>query len=254
MILTIDVGNTNTVLGVFREEELVVHWRIATEREKTVDEYGMLLFDLFNYNSIQISNIERIIISCVVPPVVSALEEVAIKYFGIKPLIVGPGVKTGMNIKMDNPKEVGADRIVNAVAAHNLYGGPMIVVDFGTATTFCLISKEGDYLGGVIAPGINISMEALFNFADKLPKVELNKPPNTIGKNTIDSLKSGIIYGAIGQVDGVIKKIKAEIDKEPQVIATGGLAELISADSEEIDQINMLLTLQGLRMVAELNS
>lgn len=254
MILTIDVGNTHTVLGVFEKEELVVHWRVATKREKTADEHGMLLFDLFNYNDIEANNIERIIISCVVPPVVNALEEVAIKYFGIKPLIVGPGVKTGMDIKMDNPKEVGADRIVNAIAAYDLYGGPIIVVDFGTATTFCLISETGDYLGGVIAPGINISMDALFNFADKLPKVELNKPQKIIGKNTVDSLKSGIIYGAIGQVDGVIKEIKAEIEQETEVIATGGLAELISPESEEIDQINPLLTLEGLRMVAKLNS
>ncbi|SDC84724.1 MULTISPECIES: type III pantothenate kinase [unclassified Candidatus Frackibacter] len=254
MILAIDVGNTNTVLGVFDEEELVVDWRIATEREKTADEYGMLFFDLFNYNNIEADSISRIIISCVVPPVVNALEEVAIKYFGVKPLIVGPGIKTGIDIKMDNPKEVGADRIVNAIAAYRLYGGPAIVVDFGTATTFCLISKNGDYLGGAIAPGINISMDALFNYADKLPKVELNKPASVIGKNTIDSLKSGIIHGAIGQVDGVIRMIKEEINQSAEVIATGGLAELVSEESKEIDHIDSLLTLEGLRMIAEFNS
>ncbi|SKA07473.1 type III pantothenate kinase [Selenihalanaerobacter shriftii] len=254
MILAIDVGNTNTVLGVFDDDELIVDWRVATERDKTADEYGMLFFDLFNYNDIDADKIDKIIISCVVPPVVNALEEVAIKYFGLKPLIIGPGVKTGINIEMDNPKEVGADRIVNAIAAYKLYGGPVIVVDFGTATTFCLISKDGDYLGGVIAPGINISMEALFNYADKLPKVELNKSRNIIGKNTIDSLKSGIIYGAIGQVDGVVRRIKGEVGQETEVIATGGLAELVSADSEEIDRINPLLTLHGLRMVVDLNS
>ena len=176
MLLTIDVGNTNTVLGVFDGDDLIVDWRISTERDKTVDEYGMLFFDLFNYNNIESDNIERMIISCVVPPVVNALEEVAIKYFGVKPLIIGPGVKTGISINMENPREVGADRIVNAIAAYNLHGGPAIVVDFGTATTFCLISENGDYEGGVIAPGINVSMDALFNYADKLPKVELNKP------------------------------------------------------------------------------
>jgi type III pantothenate kinase len=253
MLLTIDVGNTNTVLGVFDGDDLIVDWRISTERDKTVDEYGMLFFDLFNYNNIESDNIERMIISCVVPPVVNALEEVAIKYFGVKPLIIGPGVKTGISINMENPREVGADRIVNAIAAYNLHGGPAIVVDFGTATTFCLISENGDYEGGVIAPGINVSMDALFNYADKLPKVELNKPQSIVGKNTVDSIKSGIIYGAIGQVDGIIRRIKAEVDQGVEVIATGGLAELVSSDSEEIDRIDLLLTLQGLKIVAELN-
>ncbi|MGM0471476.1 MAG: type III pantothenate kinase [Bacillota bacterium] len=253
MILAIDVGNTNTVLGVFENKDLIVDWRVATEKDKTADEYGMLLFDLFNYNQLEVNEVERIIISCVVPAVVTALEEVAVKYFGVDPLIVGPGIKTGVNVQMENPKEVGADRIVNGVAAYNLYGGPAIVVDFGTATTVELISKSGDYLGGAIAPGIDISMEALFDYADKLPKIELEKPESVVGKNTVDSLKSGIIYGAIGQIDGIVRSIKEEISEEPIVIATGGLAELISNQSEEIDRIDPLLTLQGLSLIAELN-
>ncbi|MCK8824889.1 type III pantothenate kinase [Fuchsiella alkaliacetigena] len=254
MILAIDVGNTNTVLGVFAEQELIVDWRLTTERQKMADEYGMLFFDLFNYNELQVEDIDRVIISCVVPPVVNALEEMAVKYFGVEPMIVGPGLKTGINIEMDNPKEVGADRIVNAVAAHKLYGGPLIIVDFGTATTFCLVSAQGDYLGGIIAPGINISLEALSTYAAKLPKVEMSKPQSIVGKNTVDSLQSGVIYGAIGQVDGIVSRIKEELAQEAQVVATGGLAELISYDSEEIDIVNPLLTLEGLEMIAELNS
>lgn len=254
MILAIDVGNTNTMLGVFADEDLLVDWRIATDRYKTADEYGMLFFDLFNYNDLEADDIERIIISCVVPSVVNALEEIAVKYFGVEPLIVGPGIKTGMDIRIENPKEVGADRIVNAVAAYNLYGGPVIVVDFGTATTFCLISRQGNYLGGAIAPGIDISMDALFDYADKLPKVELEKPNSVVGKNTLDSLKAGIIYGAVGQVDGLVGEIKAELKQEAEVVATGGLAGLVSDESKEVNRTNSLLTLQGLRMIAELNS
>ncbi|MCK8816988.1 type III pantothenate kinase [Natroniella sulfidigena] len=253
MILAIDVGNTHTVLGLYQEDELVVDWRIATDRAKTVDEYGILLINLFEKNDFNLTEVKEIIISSVVPPVINCLEEVAVKYFGVEALIVGPGVKTGINIKIENPKEVGADRVVNAVAASRLYDGPTVIVDFGTATTFCAVSAAGEYLGGAIAPGIGISTEALFDYAAKLPRVELDLPSQVIGKNTHDSLQSGILYGVIGQVDGVVKRMKEEFVENPIVIATGGFAELISPRSEEIDISNPFLTLEGLRLIVKMN-
>ncbi|WP_018249536.1 type III pantothenate kinase [Orenia marismortui] len=253
MILAIDVGNTNTVLGLYEQDELLIDWRVSTDRGKTIDEYGILFRNLFESNSFKLEEIDRIIISSVVPPVINTLDEVAIKYFGVEALIIGPGVKTGINIKMDNPKEVGADRIVNTVAANNLYGGPAIIIDFGTATTFDVLSKQGEYVGGVIAPGIGISTEALFNQAAKLPKIELNFPPKVIAKNTHNALQSGILYGFVSQVDGIVKRMKEEISEEIKVIATGGLAELISPYSEEIDIHNEFLTLEGLRFIEKMN-
>lgn len=253
MLLVIDVGNTNVVLGVFEGEKLIDSWRISTDKQKTIDEYGIEVKQLFDYFGIKHKRIKDVILSSVVPPVTPILEKMAKKYFGCSPMIIGPGIKTSMSIKYENPREVGADRIVNAVAAREFYKGALIIVDFGTATTFCAISEAGEYLGGAIAPGIGISMEALFTKAAKLPRVELAKPRAVIGKNTITSMQSGIFYGFVGQVEGIIQRIKKEIGVEVKVIATGGLAELISKESNSIDVVNPNLTLEGLRLIYERN-
>lgn len=253
MILVIDVGNTNTVLGVYRGEELIGHWRVASDRSKTSDEFGILYKSLLLNEGIDSKEIQRVIISSVVPPLVTTLEKVAQNYFNVTPHVVGPGTKTGMNIKMDNPKEVGADRIVNAVAANHLYGGPLIIVDFGTATTFCAVNSNGDYLGGAIAPGIGIATDALFARASKLPRIELVKPEKVIGKNTVAGMQAGIIYGYIGQVDGVVSRMQKELGEKVTVVATGGLASLIGPESETIEIVNPLLTLQGLLILDKMN-
>ncbi|GAB6139013.1 type III pantothenate kinase [Halanaerobaculum tunisiense] len=253
MILAVDVGNTNIVLGLYDKEELLIDWRVSTDRKKMPDEYGVLLTDLFSSTDQELADVDGVIISSVVPPIIHALEEVAIKYLGVKPLVVGPGIKTGINIKMDNPKEVGADRIVNAVAVDQMYNCPAIIVDFGTATTFDALSSQGDYSGGVIAPGIGISTDALFDQAAKLPNIELEFPEQVIGKNTRDGLQSGILYGFVSQVDGIVRRMKEEFASTPQVIATGGLADLIASQSEEIEINNQFLTLEGLRIVANMN-
>ncbi len=254
MILVCDVGNTNTVLGVFQGEKLLKDWRISTNKDKTSDEYGIVIEQLFKYNGLRTEDIEGVIISSVVPNLMHTLQAMSIKYLNKEALIVGPGIKTGMNIKYDNPKEVGADRIVNAIAAYEKYGGPLIIVDFGTATTFCAISKEGEYEGGIISPGVIISSEALFQRTAKLPKVELVKPEKVINKNTVSSLQSGIIYGYVGLVDYIIKRMKEEMGGEvKEVIATGGLSTLIASESETITKIDKLLTLEGLRMIYEKN-
>lgn len=254
MILTIDVGNTNTVLGVYKEKNLLGHWRLQTDKNKTSDELGITIINLFNYENIDHTKVQATIISSVVPPVMYSLEHAIKKYFNHTPMVVGPGIKTGINIKIDNPKELGADRIVNAVAASELYGTPAIIVDFGTATTFCAINSKGDYLGGVICPGIKISAEALYQNTAKLPKIELVKPQTVIGKNTITSMQSGIIYGYVGQVDYIVSRMKKELgEKDIKVIATGGLAKLIAGESKEINFINSLLTLEGLRIIYEKN-
>ena len=253
MLLAIDVGNTHIMLGIYKEEKILVYWRLATRRDSTEDELGMIVKNLLHNSRLGVKDIEAVIISSVVPPLMYSLERMAVKYFHVEPLIVGPGVKTGLNIKYDNPREVGADRIVNAVAAFNLYGGPLIIVDFGTATTFCAISESGDYLGGVIAPGIGISLEALFEKAAKLPRVEIVRPPRVIGKDTVASMQSGIIYGYVGQVDGIVKRISAELNEKPLIIATGGFASLIASESETITKVNSLLTLEGLRIIDSMN-
>ncbi len=253
MILTVDTGNTNTVLGIYDRGKRKTHWRISTDKDKTADEYGVLFRNFFSYAEIKRSSINGIIISSVVPPIVTVLQETANRYFNLKPMIIGPGIKTGINIKVENPPEVGADRIVNAVAALQKYGGPLIIVDFGTATTFCAVSEKNDYLGGAIAPGIEISTEALFSYAAKLPRIELKAPKKAIGRNTVSGMQSGIIYGFVGQVEAIIRRFKKEIKKECKVVATGGLVDLIASETELIDYTEPFLTLDGLYHISKLN-
>lgn len=254
MLLVFDVGNTNIVLGIYEDKELIKHFRISTDKNKTSDEYGILISSLFNHDKIDITKINDIIISSVVPNIMYSLENFCIKYLNIKPKVVGPGIKTGLNIKYDNPKQVGADRIVNAVSGIEKYGYPLIIVDFGTATTFCAISEKGEYLGGTISPGIKISSDALFERASKLPRVELTKPGMTICKNTVSAMQSGIIYGYVGLVEKVVSMMKKELNNEnTKVIATGGLANLIASETDIIDTVDNLLTLDGLRIIHEKN-
>ncbi|MHC6181415.1 type III pantothenate kinase [Clostridium sp. JNZ X4-2] len=257
MILVLDVGNTNIVLGIYDDDDLISVWRLSTDDKRTADEYGVQVMELFLQNNLNLSNIKGAIISSVVPNIMYSLEHMVIKYFQVIPVIVGPGVKTGINVRYDNPREVGADRIVNAVAAHEIYKRSIIIIDFGTATTFCAITAKGDYLGGAICPGIKISSDALFEKAAKLPRVEITKPSNIICKNTVSSIQAGIVYGYIGQVDYIVKNMKKEMmdlgEEEPFVIATGGLAKLIKEGSESIDIIDSILTLTGLRIIYDKN-
>lgn len=257
MILVLDVGNTNIVLGVYEGKNLIADWRLATDHKRTADEYGVQVMQLFTQKKIELEMVEGVIVSSVVPNIMYTVEHMVRKYFNQTPLVVGPGIKTGINIKYDNPKEVGADRIVNAVAAHETYNRALIIIDFGTATTFCAVTKNGDYLGGTICPGIKISAEALFEKAAKLPRVELVKTPGVICKNTVTSMQAGILYGYTGSVDYIVEKMKKEMqdygESEPLVIATGGLATLISKDSKHIDKVVPYLTLEGLRIIYEKN-
>jgi len=255
MLLCIDVGNTNIVLGVFQDDTMLNHWRIRTEKDMTGDELAILINNLFTPAQLEISSIRNVIISCVVPPLLSAFREFCFLYCNHEPMIVGPGLKTGISIRYDNPREVGADRIVNAVAAYQKYKTGLIVVDFGTATTFDYISPEGSYEGGAIAPGIIISAEALFQKASKLPRVDIFvKPKTVIGKETISSINAGLIYGYAAMVDGIVNRIKKERRSDLTVIGTGGLAPLIKSEARTIDYIEEFLTLEGLKIIFALNS
>ena len=282
MLLALDVGNTNTVLGLYELDEdqaaiasttvpvndgagssekpagpvdpkLTAHWRVTTHRTQTSDEYGVLFVNLFNMSGISVQQVKHIIISSVVPPVETTLRRVCEKYFHLQPLFVEPGIKTGMPVLVDNPTELGADRLVNAIAAYERYGGPCIVVDFGTATTFDVISAKGEYLGGAISPGLGISADALFARAARLGRVDIKRPAKVIGTNTVTHLQSGLYYGYIGLVDGILERMIAELGTPAKVIATGGLARQISGDSRYIAQFDDMLTLEGLRILFERN-
>ncbi|QNU67155.1 type III pantothenate kinase [Ruminiclostridium herbifermentans] len=254
MILVIDVGNTHTLLGVFEGKELLANWRISTDRERSADELGMLMLNLFAYGKLNVEEIEAVVVASVVPSLLYSLEHSIKKYLKLEPMIIGPGTKTGINIRCQNPKEVGVDKIVNAVAGYEMYGGPLIIIDMGTATTFCAISAKGEYLGNVICPGIKISTEALYQKAAMLPRIDLVKPDSVIGKNTVASMQSGIFYGYVGKVDYIVKRMKHEMkETNVRVIATGGFSRLIAEESQVITEVNSTLTLNGLRIVYERN-
>ncbi|GAB4276780.1 MAG: type III pantothenate kinase [Deferrisomatales bacterium] len=253
LLLALDVGNTHTVLGVYRAQELVAHWRIRTEAHRTPDEIGVLLRSLFQLRGVEVAEIGGIAISSVVPALTPVFEEVSREYLHRDPLVVGPGIRTGMPIHYEDPREVGADRIVNAVAGYARYASALIIVDFGTATTFDYVSEQGAYMGGMIAPGLAISMEALFAKASKLPKVALTRPNRVLGRNTAHSMQSGILFGYVSLVEGLVERLTAEVGGAPTVVATGGLAPLIAAHTDRIHHVEEFLTLDGLRLLYERN-
>ena len=256
MLLAIDVGNTNTVVGVFSGEELVADWRMATEHHKMPDEWAALLITLMGHRGYKLADVTAAICSSVVPPVTTSLREMADEYLHTTLMLVEPGIKTGVKIVVDNPREVGADRIVNTLAAHTRYGGPLIVIDFGTATTFDVVSPDGEYLGGAISPGLVVASDALFRLTAQLRRIELIAPRSSIGKNTVHSMQSGVVWGYVGLVEGLVNRIRADMGDMgtgARVIATGGLARLISEHSECVDVLDPNLTLDGLRLIFELN-
>src|SRR5208283_858749 len=253
MLLVIDIGNTNIVFGVYKDDTLINHWRVSTVLERTADEYAIVLNSILYFEKVRLTDIQSVIISCVVPPLLVPFRSICARYIGVEPLVVEPGMKTGMPILYDNPQEVGADRIVNAVAGYEKHKKALIIVDFGTATTFDYVTPKGEYVGGAIAPGVMISMEALFERASKLPRVELVKPKEIIGKNTVNAMQAGIVYGYISLVDGIVVRMKEAVTTRPRVIATGGLANLIYVGSQSLDEVDELLTLKGLKLLYDKN-
>ncbi|MDD5093354.1 MAG: type III pantothenate kinase [Dehalococcoidia bacterium] len=254
MLMAFDVGNTNIDIGVFKGEELFTKWDLATDVYRTSDEYGVILMSLLAQQGLKPSNINHAIICTVTPPLVTILKEMLQRYFHISPLMVEAGIKTGVNILIDNPREVGPDRIANAVAGHHFYGGPLIIIDSGTATTFNVLSKKGDYLGGAIAPGIRIAMEALFQRTARLPRMDLARPKSVIGKDTISAMQSGVLFGYVALIEGMVVRIQQELGTKTKVIATGGYAELLAKEASVIEKVDPYLTLVGLRIIHELNS
>jgi len=253
VLLAIDIGNTNIVVGIFEGEKLRATWRLGTDVHKLEDEYAGLFPNLWALKGLSFKDIDSAIIASSVPPLVMVFDGLCKRYLGVTPMVVGPGVKTGVRIALENPREVGADRVVNAAAAHHLYGGPLIVIDFGTATTLDAVSEDGDYLGGAIAPGIGISAEALFREAAKLPRVELVRPPKAIGRSSVAAMQSGLIFGYVGLVEGIVARMQKELGGGAKVIATGGLADVIAREATVVDALEPDLTLIGLRLVHELN-
>ncbi|MFC1965510.1 type III pantothenate kinase [Chloroflexota bacterium] len=253
MLLAVDIGNTNVTLGVFEGDRLRATWRLATHIRQMADEYAALLLNLLHHQNLDTADIKEVALCSVVPPLLTTFEELFQRYFHTSPLVVGPGIKTGVSIRMDNPREVGTDRIVNAAAAHHLYSGSVIIVDLGTATTFDVVSKEGDYLGGVVAPGIITGAEALFARAAALPRVELVRPKQVIGSNTITAMQSGIVFGYVGLIEGIVARIEQELGEKTTVVATGGYAELMARETKVIGEANFDLTLIGLRLIYLMN-
>ncbi len=253
MLLVIDIGNTNITLGLYEGEVLRSHWRLATDQHRMADEYGIALVNLFQHVGLGANDVHAAALASVVPPLTGTFTQACEQYVGRRPLIVDAGTKTGVRVKYDDPKQVGADRVVDAVAAYKLYGGPACIVDFGTGTTFDAISAEGDYLGGAIAPGIGIAADALFLNTSKLPKVDLQRPPSVIGRNTVHSLQSGLLFGYVGLVEGMVARFRAELGAQMKVIGTGGLVEIIARETKVIDIVAPWLTLEGLRLVWEMN-
>jgi type III pantothenate kinase len=258
MLLAIDIGNTNIALGLFEPSptsagSLRADWRLETRSGRTADEYAALLSELFRLAGVEMRAVTAVVVSSVVPPVLFPVEQLCRRHLRVEPLVVGPGTKTGMPILYENPREVGADRIVNAVAAHKRWPGGAIVVDFGTATTFDVVTSRGEYAGGVIAPGLNVSADALFSATAKLPRVEIVRPKSAVGRNTVNSMQAGLVFGYAGLVDAIVDRIKAEVDFQPRVVGTGGLAPLIAAETRTIDECDDMLTLQGLALIFERN-
>ncbi len=253
MLLCIDIGNTNVTMGVYDGEDLVAHWRLSTDHQKMPDEYGLLLLNMLAHRGIPAENISGIALASVVPPLTDTFREMVVAYLGVTPLIVDTGVRTGVSVRYDPPRDVGADRIVNVAAAYRLYGGPGCIVDFGTGTTFDALSEKGEYLGGAIAPGIRVAAEALFQRAAKLPRIDLRAPRRAVGSNTLDAMRSGIVFGYVGLVEGMVARFRRELGEGMRVIATGGLADVIAAETDIIEVVEPWLTLKGLRLIYLLN-